>query len=418
MSAGSAAASSFSAAAGAGAPPLRIRAFDPRGFGFPRPAVPVRPWLRPDALRPLLAQPPGQALARAGRVVLPFAMGRYALHAALRACGAGPGTRVLAPAYHCRSMIDGALALGAEVAFYRVTPSLGADLDHLAELMRHGRRPVRAVIAAHSFGFGQALQAVAEACRAHHIRLVEDCSHVLVHPAVPTDLGLEGDFGIASPNKFFPVEDGGLLWHRPGLQAQPPRRGSSPLAELRGAWHTLQRSREGRGLAAAPAPGSALGHAPAAGNDLAAGDHESVSTGPSDHFDVRLARQRGQAGARWLAAHVDAPAMATQRRRRYQQWLDAARQWPQVEALYPALPGHVVPYMVPLYLRSQVAERFQALKYARVPVGRWDDMAVSDCPVAQRYRLGLVHLPCHQAIDDGQMEWLLQAATQALTAVR
>lgn len=411
MSARGAAASPLAAAAGA--PPLRIRRFNPEGFGFPRPAVPVRPWLRTDQLR-RSAQAPGQALADAGRVVLPFAMGRYALQAALRASGVGPGTRVLAPAYHCRSMIDGALALGAEVAFYRVTPSLGVDLDHLQQLAAQRGRPVRAVIAAHSFGFGQSLQALLAWCAAQDVRLVEDCSHVLVHPAVPTGLGLAGDFGIASPNKFFPVEDGGLLWHQPQLAVQPADRSPSPLAELRGAWHTLQRARQGQAPAMPAAAPAALGHRPAATGALAAGDSESVCATPSDHFDEALARSRGQAGARWLAAHVDAPAMAAQRRRRYQQWLQAARQWPEVEALYPALPDAVVPYMVPLFLRSRVAERFEALKYARVPVGRWDDMAVSDCPVAGRYRLSLVHLPCHQAIDDTQMDWLLQAATHAM----
>lgn len=418
MSPGGATASSLPGRGAAGAPPLRIQRFDPAGFGFPRPAVPVRPWLRADQWR-AQAQPPGQALAREGRVVRPFAMGRYALHAALQASGVGPGTRVLAPAYHCRSMIDGALALGAEVALYRVTPALGADLDHLRQLIARGGRPVRAVIAAHSFGFGQALQAVAEVCQQHDIRLVEDCSHVLVHPAVTTGLGLQGDFGIASPNKFFPVEDGGLLWHQPGLEVPAATRGSSPLAELRGAWHTVQRARQGHEPADAEPPATAaLARPPAPSEGLEAGDSESIASGPSEHFDARLSRQRGLAGSRWLAAHTDAPAMAAQRRRRYQQWLDAARAWPEVEALYPALPGAVVPYMVPLFLRSQVAERFQALKYARVPVGRWDDMALSDCPVARRYRLGLLHLPCHQAIDDRQMGWLLQAAARALTGPR
>nr|AQW45602.1 sugar aminotransferase WecE [Aquincola tertiaricarbonis] len=344
-------------------------------------------------------------------------MGRYALHAALKASGVGPGTCVLAPAYHCRSMIDGALALGAEVAFYRVTPSLGADLDALAKLAAHARRPVRAVIAAHSFGFGQELTAVGDWCQAQAIRLVEDCSHVLVHPVVPTGLGLTGDFGIASPNKFFPVENGGLLWHRPQWPVPPAARGSSPLDELRGAWHTLQRARVGRaGVPAADQ--TALVQPPAATGGLEAGDSECTAVGPSDNFDARLCNASGQAGARWLAAHTDAAAMAAQRRRRYQQWMDAARQWPEVQALYPALPAQVVPYMVPLFLRSRVAERFQALKYARVPLGRWDDMAVSDCPVARRYRLALVHLPCHQSIDDHQMDWLLQAATRAMTGIR
>ena len=30
-------------------------------------------------------------------------------------------------------------------------------------------------------------------------------------------------------------------------------------------------------------------------------------------------------------------------------------------------------------------------------------MAVSGCPVAQDYRLRLVHLPCHQSLTDADM---------------
>jgi dTDP-4-amino-4,6-dideoxygalactose transaminase len=54
------------------------------------------------------------------------------------------------------------------------------------------------------------------------------------------------------------------------------------------------------------------------------------------------------------------------------------------------------------------------LKQAGLPIFRWDDMAVSDCAVATRYRSQLLHLPCHQSLSERQMDWMVSVVTQVL----
>lgn len=386
------------------APPLRIHQFVPAGCGFPAAAVPVLPWLRGADLR--WRAGPRPAPGRAGATVRSHAFGRHALHAALAAAGVGPGTRVLAPAYHCRTMIDGALALGASVDFYRLQADLQPDAaDLLARLDAPGH-PVRGVIAAHFFGFAQpALPALLAARPGLAELLVEDCSHVLMDGATATGLGRLGRFGIASPYKFLPLPEGGLLWDNAGgpLPTLPGRAG--PVAELRAAWHTLQRMRPPALPPSRPVDDS---------QPLPADAERLLADGaPSGQFDATQLDRPALAFSRWLARHVDVPRVAGRRRARYLQWLQASRRWAGVQPLHAALPEGTVPYMFPLLLQAP-QRQFPALKRRAVPLGRWDDMAVSDCPVATLYRSALVHLPCHQAIDDAQMDWLLRTVADAL----
>ena len=50
---------------------------------------------------------------------------------------------------------------------------------------------------------------------------------------------------------------------------------------------------------------------------------------------------------------------------------------------------------------------FSRLKRLGVPMWRWDEMARSECPIAQRYRMALVHLPCHQSLSRGELDWMI-----------
>jgi dTDP-4-amino-4,6-dideoxygalactose transaminase len=54
------------------------------------------------------------------------------------------------------------------------------------------------------------------------------------------------------------------------------------------------------------------------------------------------------------------------------------------------------------------------LKKLGVPIWRWDDMAASDCAISQRYREHLLHLPCHQALSDAELQWMLQAVSKVM----
>ncbi len=64
---------------------------------------------------------------------LAVASGGYALGAALRACGVGPGSRVLTNAFTLAPVPGAIAALGAEPVLVDVTEDLVIDLDDLAQ---------------------------------------------------------------------------------------------------------------------------------------------------------------------------------------------------------------------------------------------------------------------------------------------
>ena len=50
-------------------------------------------------------------------------------------------------------------------------------------------------------------------------------------------------------------------------------------------------------------------------------------------------------------------------------------------------------------------------------IWRWDEMAVSGCQVATRYRKHLLHLPCHQALAEDEIAWMHTAVSAVMRVV-
>lgn len=75
-----------------------------------------------------------------------------------------------------------------------------------------------------------------------------------------------------------------------------------------------------------------------------------------------------------------------------------------------------MPYMFPLYI-DYPNPHFYFMKMLGVPIWRWDEMAVSDCPVASDYRTRLLHLPCHQELTNKEMEWMSIAITNVIKKI-
>ncbi|HXD05581.1 MAG TPA: DegT/DnrJ/EryC1/StrS family aminotransferase [Burkholderiaceae bacterium] len=379
------------------------RRFDPAPCGFPSARVGVLPSLRWRSLA--LARNP---LARHAHW---YRRGRYALQEACRLAGVGPGAALLVPAYHCRTMLDPAVSLGAQVIVYPLRPDLSPDVPAIERLLDRAGTSARALLAAHYFGFPRELDELAALCARRDVVLIEDCSHVLagamVGQGARTPMGTTGRYAIASPYKFFPAPDGGLLWsngsalapvHQPSpgmaLQARAVldllrslvRRRVPPRAERLG--DELRRLAQG---ACAP-PREWL---------------EEVSA-PSGLYDPSQGGTCSLAASRWIARRTDLRRLVDLRRAHFRQWLDAVRDLPGCHALYAQLPDDCVPYMFPLLI-ERPHEDFVTLKRLGLPIWRWDELAVSDCTVAESYRLRLLHLPCHQELLEEDMRWMTTA---------
>lgn len=385
--------------------PLDTLIFDPSACGFPKPRIPLLPVGR-DGVS--LNTPAPWAPENHFRH---FTRGRYALREAYRLCGIGPGNALLAPSYHCRTMLDPALALGADVLLYPLRPDLSPDLATLDALADQSAAPVRTLLATHFFGIPQDFAALAGWCARRGITLIEDASHALFcEHHRPTGVGDLGEFVVSSPYKFLPSPDGGLLYARDaGRLKSLSTRAPSLFNELRGMHFAWSRTAEQRRSRAAldPARLDAEFAAIAAGPCHPASERRE-RTGTSADYRPDHEGCAALRFSRLIYRHPDIDFIAQRRRDRYRQWSTATMNLPYCRPLHPALPEDCTPYMFPLYI-NQPEPHFHWLKQIGLPLYRWDSIAVSDCPTAGDYRLHLLQLPCHPSLSDSDMDWMIAA---------
>ncbi len=340
-----------------------------------------------------------------------FTRARYALREAYRLAGVGAGTGLLAPSYHCRTMLDPALALGGGVALYPLHRDLSPDLSSIQQIEAAAGIPIKAILATHYFGFTQDFGALRRWAQQRGITVVEDCSHALLCEEFRAEgTGVSGDFVASSPYKFLPSPDGGLLYASDAQRlAGITTRRLSIGRELRGIEATLSKAWSHRRTAAACDPQaiafdfSRIGQ-PGLERDELAGP--SADYRPDDEERARL----GVSG--FIERHCNIEDVVSRRRQNFQRWLEAAAGLSTCRPLYPVLPKGCVPYMFPLHI-DQPVPLFYYLKRLGVPIWRWDSIARSSCATAGDYRTRLLHLPCHQSLRDAELDWMVAAVTKA-----
>ena len=107
--------------------------FDPAPCGFPRPRVPVLPQMSFGMFGRSRSNTYPSVFS--GGEAPFYTRGRYALLEAYRLAGVGRQGALLAPAYHCRTMLDPALSLGGDIGLYPVLADLSPDLSALARMV-------------------------------------------------------------------------------------------------------------------------------------------------------------------------------------------------------------------------------------------------------------------------------------------
>lgn len=343
---------------------------------------------------------------------------RYALYQALKRLGLKPGTAVLMPAFHCRSMIEPALYLNVEVLFYPLKPDLRPDLDRAAAMMRAAGNTVKAMVVPHYFGYPQPLDLIAGFCAEHGIDLVEDCAHAFYGRHNGRLLGTVGRFAVASPRKFFAIPDGGvLLDNAPGTAVNTEPTGQPWHRELKAlaaiameSWRYLQRRSRSLKRHETALRGE---------KDDVAGPAVSLEKGPTAHetgLKEFVPARKCMAGlriSRWLMNSATHARIVQARRDNYRQWLAGVTGLPGCRPLFAELPDEVVPYAFPLLLDRPEAH-FHALKRRGLPIWRWENTAVTECAVSNQYRLRLLQLPCHQDLTEVELVWMIRVVRGVL----
>ncbi len=141
-----------------------------------------------------------------GRELRYYSYGRFALSAALKCAGVGPGDAVLFPELICRDALYAVNSLGGKAIFYPVSDGLGLGCDW-EDLPK-----AKAVVFVDYFGFPQDERPFRKYSARSGAWLIEDNAHGLFSlDGKGRWLGLRGDMGIFSIRKSVSLPNGAAL---------------------------------------------------------------------------------------------------------------------------------------------------------------------------------------------------------------
>lgn len=332
--------------------------------------------------------------------------GASAIRLALEHAAIGSGDEVLVPAFHCPSMIWPVVQARATPVFY----GIGEDLRVSRAIIEEKITPrTRAVLLPHFFGQLQDMRAIRALCDERRMVLIEDCAHAFFGTDSGMPVGSLGHYAVASPRKFFPIAEGGLLVSRElDLSALKPLRSSLgqsfrtayqmvdlavSTGRLRSVAHLLWLAQQSR---------SRLRRWRTHDREKDAGGVRSVDGDGGQSVDTSVPR-RACIATRVMMSALSHEAIIESRQRNYQRIVSRLVHARRVSIISLDLPASAAPYMVPLELHRPSAQ-FRTLRSAGIPVWRWEFSTRGVCKTTDRYADSLVQLPCHQDLDAREMD--------------
>lgn len=364
---------------------------------YPKPVVPVLPvfsWRQLSAKQVVLSPFQEKSAIR-------LSGGRAAILHALQSCDLSSNDTVLLPAYHCMSMVEPVVWLGANIKMYPLTKALEPDFTALSSLLTSS---VKVVLIPHYFGFIQKINQWYSLFNQLGITVIEDCAHAFFGERNGIKAGETGDYAICSTVKFFPGTEGGiLLSKRPLHICSKPR---SLLLQLKAIKNIIE---------------TAVNRQPLHLHNVATiPEKTTVETAFSVLSNSRLKylepHKKDWAlswADSWVIDHSQNQKIIELRQQHYQYLAAGLKNLHHASLLFPELPDGCVPYVLPLLLHNP-QRHFAQLKRAGIPLLRWEELVVNDCPVSNEYRLKLVQLPVHQALTHVQLNWLVHQLQQIL----
>ncbi len=332
--------------------------------------------------------------------------GRAAIYQALLQLRLERGSLVLAPSYHCPTMIAPVILAGLEVGYFGIRADGLPNLNTVDALTAS---KAKAMIVPHYFGLARSLAEVRQWCDAHRIVLIEDCAHCYFGDAGERPVGTWGDFATASLSKFFPVPEGGVLASAKNVVTAHPLSPPGFKAQLKGYVDVLETAvRQGRlaGINRALSgvlrikkffAQSAANHG---GTDAPALDRVMLSC------DMGRIVQAPLSVTRALRASLPRGPIIARRRRNFALY---ARHFAQVRGAKQLLPWtdeSAVPYVFPLWV-EEPDRIYRELRSQGLPVFRWDRIWPGTPQMANdvgpSWSHHVLQLLCHQDLSEADI---------------
>ena len=182
--------------------------------------IPSHPTLSPDHLK---ISANGKFKSFSQNMILTYS-GSGAIYLTLKSLAPGLGRTVLAPAFHCPSVIEPIVHAGYKVEFYKIKDDLTIDLT---DLFARINADTAAVLVVHHFGFPVDIAPILGAKKKHSFILIEDWAHSFLSDNSMKD---RGDAEIYTFYKQVASQAGGAVRvNNDQLVIQPPGKRDSLL---------------------------------------------------------------------------------------------------------------------------------------------------------------------------------------------
>jgi hypothetical protein len=359
--------------------------------------------LDPQLLLPTL-EPPRPALFPLDQLGTPnghlFYLARAGVFHAVRHFAAGG--RVLMPAYHHGVEVEAARAADVTIEFYRVDRDMMVDVEDVVR--RAQQKDTKVIYVTHFVGFAQPLDELLDVCRERNLKLIEDCALALFsRDRAGNPLGARGDAGIFCLYKSLPVPHGGFLIGRglptPTVKAAPI---GSTLHHLTG--QLLQHLELRAPSFGRPIRSAMRRFAHATLNQVV----ENVQTGT-----MHLLPDDLELGASPLVSHIcrrlDLEMVVVRRRRNFRRLAE------QLDGVFEVIGAPLAPGVCPLFLPIRVPNKprlLNALHAREIDAIDFWGTGESEFPEVNALRREVLELPCHQSLDDEDIDRVARAVKE------
>jgi perosamine synthetase len=338
--------------------------------------------------------------------------GAGAIRLILQKIGVQPGDEVLVPAFNCPSMVEPIEAESARPVFYGIAPDLRIGAEHIEP---HLAARTRAILAPHLLTRLQDLRSIRALCEARRLVLIEDCAHALFGAVDGAPVGSVGHFAIASPRKFLPLEEGGLLTSATEDVSVMSKNIQGRERSPRLAFDAMDRSVSWGRLAAVRPPIAMVKALRRFSRSTAAAPTLPDLAPATEPTGAGLGRDppyRASAITRWLISRLTSQDMIRRRRENYQLLAKALADCRTLSVLNADVQEDLVPYMLPVVLEDP-ERQFAALKAAGMPMWRWEHSRMGVCSVTDKLARALIQIPCHQSLRASELEWIIDGLRRA-----
>lgn len=319
-----------------------------------------------------------------------FSMARQGLFAAVGAIGLKPGDEVLTPAYHHGSEIEALIRAGLVCRFYDAGDGLAPEEERLEALL--GSR-ARALYLTHYLGLPQNAARWREWCDERNLLLIEDAAQAWLGSRDGLPVGSHADVAIFCLYKTFGIPDGAAV-----ISSTPP---PAPRAErgigIEGAAmrHVLDLAQRRSGIAGllrrfSPPPGE---YDPA--EDFALGDPGRAARKITGFLLTRLASQEAQKA----------------RSANYARLLEKLGRFVPDRFAKPV--EGASPFAFPVFSNRKKETLGRLARSGVHALDFWSvahpSLRTEDFPRAAELRGGVIALPVHQGLGDGELDLIARA---------